>query len=196
MRLSVQRIEACWSRLGQPLAHMMFYMKQSILFRVLTLILLIQLGSTSAFAEYFECKMDSDCQKAGATFRCLPQKTGCPGHESDSTCVIHICRDDQTQHEQLGKLPQQAQRACIHDSDCKVVQLRCSCMYCARPDDLQKGIVDAVNKKFASEFADLSKCSAAEVKGCSMAGACANFGKSIPVCQDHVCAVVFKSNFK
>ncbi|MGZ3726849.1 MAG: hypothetical protein ACXWQQ_13675 [Pseudobdellovibrio sp.] len=57
------------------------------------LILAFVFATLSALAQTeTDCKTDADCKSAGADFTCQPQKTGCPGHESDSTCVIHICR--------------------------------------------------------------------------------------------------------
>ena len=85
-------------------------------------------------------------------------------------------------------------RTCKEDKDCDLIVLGCHCMYCARPEDLKNGVVDSVNNQFSSQFADLAKCSATAMRSCATAGACANFGKSIPVCQKQKCTIVFKAN--
>ena len=85
------------------------------------------------------------------------------------------------------------ERSCKENKECAVVLLQCQCMYCARPDDLKNKVVDAVNSQHLKKYAELSKCSRAETARCATAGACANFGESIPVCKNEKCSIQFQT---
>src|SRR4051812_46698403 len=66
-------------------------------------------------------------------------------------------------------------QSCKADEDCSIITIGCACIHnstCADPEDQKNGTLVGLNKAFAAHYADLSKCSAAETRQCSTAGAC------------------------
>lgn len=141
-------------------------------------LLLALFTCAGASAAELHCTADADCAKLGPRFQCLAQKTACAVHPESSTCVERLCR------RKPGGPVKDEDRACKKDGDCAIVQLECQCMYCARPDDFQAGLVAAVNKKRVKAYESLSKCSTAR---CAAAGACAMTGTMEPRCRANTC---------
>ena len=87
-----------------------------------------------------------------------------------------------------------AHRTCQTNADCLLVTIGCGCVHnstCGRADDANNGIIDVVNKSYRQKYEGLSKCSAAETKGCAMAGACANQGQWVAQCERQSCSLQF-----
>jgi hypothetical protein len=91
-----------------------------------------------------------------------------------------------------------AHRECKADSDCQVLMLACACIYnatCARPEDRSAGIVDSVNRQYAAEYWELSKCTPTQLKVCATAGDCIKLGTWAARCENLKCLAVFKSKY-
>jgi hypothetical protein len=86
----------------------------------------------------------------------------------------------------------QARKECKASTDCTIVSLVCSCMYCARETDLKEKLIESVNIKYAKSYENLSQCSPQQIKSCSMAGACAQNGIFVSECFKGICAANFK----
>ncbi len=110
-----------------------------------------------------ECKVDSDCIKQGESF----------------ICVTRTCQQD-------------VRKICKTFEECTIVTLSCNCMYCARATDLENKLIDSVNINHAKSYEHFSTCSSAQIKSCSMAGACAQAGVFIPECVKGICGATFK----
>jgi hypothetical protein len=160
-------------------------------FRYLILIIVLLSNSIIAHAEYTQCKSDDDCKSMGSAAYCRPQRIGCPGKEATSTCVIQVC-DKGPEATRMADFV----KSCKVDGDCQVILHKCHCMYCARPEDERTGIASAVNKMYATDLDKRAKCSVEEKKICAAAGACAQIGTSVPVCQDNVCRIRFEPRKK
>ena len=91
-------------------------------------------------------------------------------------------------------LIQPQNRTCNDNKECVLILIGCHCGYCARASDIDNGIIDSINQKYSKEFETLSTCSTKEMHHCSMAGACAITGKSIPICKNNICTVLYKPN--
>ena len=132
------------------------------------------------------CTNDSECKTMGPRARCVSQKTGCPGSETHSTCVIRVCDNTPVSTKFTADV-----KNCAKDTDCALILLTCQCMYCARPDDVKNRIADSINKKFL-DLQNLYACTQTERNKCATAGACAQTGKSIPVCLNHSCTLKYE----
>lgn len=148
-------------------------------------LLLAALAWTGASAADVHCAADAECAKLGSGYQCVAQKTACAVHPESSTCVERVCR------KKPGGPVKDEDRACKADGDCAVVLLGCQCMYCARPDDVQAGLVAAVSRKRLKAYEALGKCSRAQQSQCATAGACAMTGTSEARCRAGSCFVEY-----
>lgn len=142
--------------------------------RILLLSALLASGAAAAP----NCAGDADCGKG---FSCVAQKTACAVHPESSTCVERVCRRTPAKDED---------RACRKDADCAVAVRECVCMYCARPEDLQLGVVAAVNRRKAKAYE--AKCTREQTAACATAGACAMSGTMEPRCREKLCVAEFR----
>jgi hypothetical protein len=147
--------------------------------------ILAVLAWTSASAGESPCAADTDCATLGIGYQCIAQKTACAVHPESSTCVERICR------KKPGGPVRDEDRVCRKDADCAIVLLECRCMYCARAEDFQAGIVAAVSKGRLKAYEALGKCSQTQQHQCAMAGACAMTGASEARCRANHCFVEY-----
>lgn len=148
-------------------------------------LLLAAIAWTTTSAADVHCAADAECAKLGAGYQCVAQKTACAVHPESSTCVERVCR------KKPGGPVKDEDRACKVDGDCAIVVLECQCMYCARPEDFQAGLVTAVSKKRLKAYEPLGRCSKAQQRQCATAGACAMTGSSEARCRAGVCFVEY-----